>query len=246
MYHQEGERILREELPKIGLRVLSHAQFANLLDYLHRIPLAWYALGDPGRGQAHTFLESGPDDQVVAVLPVALDIPVLRETACQRLATLFDDDLAQLIQQGSHLADYFPEAQKRWGQSESFEESKRLTRQFLAPFLSTDLAAEQVTQIILACAGNFQLHDHFQTIRLFKTQLFPLSEAFLDQTKEAWIQLYEQFCWFPVNKLDRRPGLIQEQEWLLDSIEERYPDVTFLVTKRMQEKYHQEDDDVWQ
>lgn len=246
MYHQEGERILQEELPKIGLRVLSHAQLANLLDYLHRIPLAWHTLGDPGRGKAHTFLESGPNDQVVAMLPVALDISALRETARQRLATLSDDDLAQLIQQGSHLAEFFPEALKRWGQSSNFEESKRLTRQFLAPFFSTDLTAEQVTQIILACLRNSQLYDHFQTMRLFKTQLFPLSEAFLDQTKEAWVQFYEQICWMPLpNELKRRPGLIYEQERLLDSIEERYPEVTPLVRKRMQEKYQQEVDAGW-
>ena len=246
MYHQEGERILQEELPKIVLRVLTHTQLANLLVYLQTIPLAWYALGNPGRDKARYFLESGPDGQMVATLPVALDIPALRETACQRLATLSDDDLAQLIQQGSHLADYFPVALERWRQSPLFEESKRLTRQFLTPFLSTNLTAEQTAQIIQACAGNSQLYDHFQTMSLFKTQLFPLSEAFLDQTKEAWVQFYEQFCWiFSPNKLVRKSGLKDEQEWLLGSIEERYPDVISLVTKRMQEKYYQEDDNVW-
>ncbi|MBV9691221.1 MAG: hypothetical protein JO202_16095 [Ktedonobacteraceae bacterium] len=244
MYPQEGEHILQEELPKIEPRILSHEQLANLLDYLRRIPSTWYTLGAPGKSKVHMFLESGPDEQVVAMLPVILDIPVLREMACQRVATLSDEHLAQLIQQGSHLAEYFPEALKRWKQSESYEESKRLTKQFLAPFLSTDLTAEQITQIILACAGNSQLHDHFQTMRLFKTQVFPLSEAFLDQTKEAWVQFYEQFYWPRPNKLERRLGLIDEQEWLLDSIEKRYPDVIPLVTKRMQEKYRLEYDDI--
>lgn len=246
MYHQEGERILGEELPKIGLRVLSHAQLTNLLDYLHKIPSAWHVLGDPGRGKVQTFMESGPNDYVASVLPLALDIPALHEVAHQRLTTLSDDDLDQLIQQGTHLAEYFPEAIKRWGQSELFEESKRLTRQFLMPFLSTDLIAEQITLIILTCAGNSQLYDHFQTSRLFKVQILPLSEAFLDQTKEAWVQLYERFCrmFFP-NKLERRSGLVEEQESLLDAIEEHYPDVTSLVAKRMQEKYHREGDDEW-
>lgn len=244
MYHQEGERILQEDLPKIGLQVLSHAQLTNLLDYLHKIPLAWHALGNPGRGKAQTFLESGPNDYVASVLPLALDISALHEVACQRLATLSDDDLAQLIQQGTHLAEYFPEALKRWGQSVLYEESKRLTKQFLVPFLSNDLTAEQVTQIVLTCVGNSQLYDHFQTLRLFKTEILPLSEAFPDQTKEAWVQLYERFCWmlFP-DKPERKSGLVYEQESLLDAIEERYPDVFSVVAKRMQEKYRQEIDD---
>ncbi len=232
MYRQEGERILQEELPKIVLRVLTHVQLANLLVYLQTIPLAWYALGDPGRDKARYFLESGPDDQMVAMLPVALNIPALRAAAYQRLATLSDDDLAQLIQQDSHPAYYFSAALERWRQSQSFEESKRLTRQFLAPFLSTDLTAEQITQIIQACAGNSQLYDHFHTIRLFKTQLLPLSEAFLDQTKEAWVRFYERFCMFlPPEILVRRLGLIDDQESLLNSIEESYPDVIPLVHK---------------
>jgi len=121
-----------------------------------------------------------------------------------------------------------------------------LTRQFLAPFLSADLTAEQISQIIQACAGNSQLYDHFQTIRLFKTHLFPLSEAFLDQTKGAWIRFYKQFCLFlPPDIAVRRQGLIDDQALLLNSIEERYPDVIPLVTKWMQEEYHQEDAEIW-
>jgi len=127
MYRQEGERILQEELPKIVLRVLTHVQLANLLVYLQRIPFAWYALGDPGRDKARYFLESGPDDQMVAILPVALEIPALRKAACQRLAALSDDDLTHLIEQDSSLLVYFfSAALERWRQSESFEESKML------------------------------------------------------------------------------------------------------------------------
>jgi hypothetical protein len=173
-----------------------------------------------------------------------LNIPALREAAYQRLATLSDDDLAQLVQQDSHLAYYFSAALERWRQSQSFEESKRLTRQFLAPFLSTDLIAEQVTQIIQACAGNSQLYENFQTIRLFKMQLLPLSEAFLDQTKEAWVQFYEQFCYFfPPDTLQKKSGLIEDQVSLLTAIEDRYPDAIPLVKKRLREKYLQEVED---
>src|SRR5260370_21658018 len=155
MYRQEGERILQEELPKIVLRVLSHEHLANLLDYLHRIPFAWYALGDSGRGKARYFLESGPDEQVVAMLPLALDIPALRETACQRLSTLSDDGLAQLIQQDPRPEYYFSEALERWRRSESFEESKRLTREFLSPLLSDSLPDQLCTQhlLVIACSA---------------------------------------------------------------------------------------------
>ncbi len=246
MYSQEGEPILREELPKLEPRILSHKQLANLLDYLRRIPSIWHTLGIVGKNKVYGFLESGSDEEVVGMLPVILDISALHERAVQRIVTLSNENLAQLIQQGSHLAEYFPEALKRWKRSESFEESKRLTGQFLVPFLSIDLTAEQVTQIILACTGNSQLCGHFQTMRHFKMSIFPLSEVFLDQTKEAWIEFYEHFFWLSPKGIQRSPGLSDEQEWLLDSIEKRYPDVTSLVEKRIQEKYHLDAEDLLQ
>ena len=250
MYRQDGERILQEELPKIVRRVIDNTHLSNLIIYLQMIPLAWYALGGPGRDKARYFLEEGgQDDQIAAIIPVALNISVLREVACQRLSKLSDDYLAQLIQQDPQPEYFFSEALKRWERSESFEETKRLTKQFLAPFLSTDLTAEHIIQIIQALSGNSQLYDHFSTLVRIKTQLFPLSSSFLDQTKEAWIQLYDQFSWFlPPDQLLKRPGLTVDQASLLTSIEERYPDVISILTKRAQEKYAQEEhapDDAW-
>src|SRR5260370_12457485 len=239
MYSQDGERILQEELPKIVRRVIDNTHLSNLIIYLQMIPLAWYALGDPGRDKARYFLEEGgQDDQIAAIIPVAINISALRGIACQSLSRLSNDHLAQLIQQDPRPEYYLSEALERWKRSESFEESKRLTKQFLAPFLSTDLTAEHITQIIQAFSGNSQLYDHFITMRLIESQLFPLSSLFPDQTKEAWIQLYDRFSWFPLRDLlEKRPGLSYEQASLLTSIEERYPDVISLLTKRAQEKY---------
>lgn len=250
MSRQDGERILQEELPKIVRRVIEYSQLTNLIVYLQMIPPAWYALGDSGRDKARYFLEeSGPDDQIVEIIPIALNISALRDLARQSLSRLSDDHLAQLIQQDPQPEYYLSEALERWKRSETFEESKRLTKQFLAPFLSTDLTAEHITQIIEVCLRNPQLYDHFFTIRLIKTQLFPLSSPFPDETKEAWMQLYDKFSWFiPPDLFDKRPDLSWEQASLRTSIEERYPDVISLLTKRAQEKYAQEKhtaDDIW-
>ena len=250
MYRQGGERILQEELPKIVRRVIDNTHLSNLIIYFQMIPLAWYALGDPGRGKARYFLEEGgQDDQLAAIIPVALNISALRGLACQSLARLSNDHLAQLIQQDPQPEYYLSEALERWKRSESFEESKRMTKQFLAPFLSTDLTVEHITRIIQAFSGNSQLYDHFSTLRLIQSQLFSLSSPFPDQTKEAWIELYDRFVWSPLpDLLEKRPGLSSEQVSLLTSLEERYPDVISLLTKRAQEKYAQEEhapEDAW-
>jgi hypothetical protein len=239
MYHQLGERILQGELTKIMRRDLTYTNFANLLLYIQKIPSSWHALDDAGKDKMLYYLESAPEDQIVKMMPVALEILALRETARQRLTTFSNDNLAQLIQQGLHLEHYFPEALERWKQSSLYEESKKLTQQFLVPFLSKNLTAEQFVQIIQICAGNSQLHDnHFPTVRVFRSEVFPLTEAYLDETKDAWITLYEQFHTFMYpDKLARRSDLRGDQEPLLNAIENRYPDAISISTKRAQEKY---------
>jgi hypothetical protein len=244
MSRQDGERILQEELPKIVRRVIDSSHLSNLIVFLQMIPLAWYALGDPGRDKARYFLEEGgPDDLLVTIIPIALNISALHDIALQSLARLPDGHLAQLIQQDPQPEYYLLEALERWKRSESFEESKRLSKQFLAPFLSTDLTAEHITQIIQVYSGNHQLYDHFFTMGLITTQLLPLSSPFPEETKEAWMQLYDQFSRFiPPDRIDKKLGLSSEQASLRTSIEERYPDIISLLTKRAQEKYAQEEE----
>ena len=243
MRHQDSEAILREELPKIVHRVLNNAQLSNLFAYLQTIPLAWFALGDSGRDKVLYFLEEGgSDDQVVAIMPTALNISALQDVIGQRLCKLSNDHLAQLIQENPQPKYYLSEALNRWKKSETWEESKILTKSFLLPFFSTDLAAVHIIQIILACSSNSQLYTHFFTMRFFITQLFPLSSPFQNETKEAWIQLYSQYHYFdPPSKLDRISGLSDEQASLLTSIETRYPGIIPQLKKHAKEKYIQEE-----
>ena len=237
----QGNEILNSQFSLI-VSSLSDAAWPSIISYLHYIPSAWDALGEPEKNKAFRFMQSCSPETVEQVMTEALNIAALEEMAGKRLPDLSIDSLARLLSQ-SKQPEYVEEAIGRWGMAESFEDAKVRTKKLIIPFLPM-INATQIAQIVALFQEKPQLYRSFVAQDMM-LDLFKHSCQYSDETKSAWVHLYENCCLFINGKLVQ-----QDLQSLLSLIEDTYPDVIDLATAQAQEKYVQrlknsaEDEDV--
>jgi hypothetical protein len=241
LYHEDGERILREKLPTI-IGNIADAEWPYVIQYLRAIDLAWNALDKPGRDTAQRCIQQCPLE-AISVITDALSIPALRGDAYQRLPAFPDETLAEELKLHP-LEEYVQEAIQRWKRAISYDEAKQFTKVLLITILPF-CRAEHLTTIIDAFRENNQLHEEFVTLRVFKDDVFEQARDYQEETKDAWIRLYQKFHYITFTHRDvlkREPYLKYDIGVLLDRIQTRYPDIESFVIAELQAELQKEYD----
>lgn len=227
IYVGVGEKVLTEDLPKILQRV-SDTEWVNVIEYVRYIPLAWDALGEPGRIKAYTFVASSPPEIVASAMENALHIPELRGPATKRIPELSTNTLAEQIRSGP-LHEYVDVVIQRFAKARSFDEGNKLARLLLLP-LAPVLTGGDVKQIVKVFLENSQLYGSSGTIDVIG-EIFKQNRQFAEELKDVWIQVCKdiRLTGWRRGEAITRYGRVYEGHPLLNMIEETFPEVVRLA-----------------
>ncbi|HLG77142.1 MAG TPA: hypothetical protein VKX46_12060, partial [Ktedonobacteraceae bacterium] len=187
---------------------------------------------EPERKKTSRFIQHCLLGTAEQVITEALTIAVLREDACKRLPEFSIDALSRLLAQ-SQRPEYIEEAIGCWGNAESYEDAKIRTKKLIIPLIPV-LQGPQIVQMVALFQNNNQLSDSFFT-RDIILDLFRHSSQYAEDTKHAWVQLYEQFCEVRQGKL-----IQQKIPSLLSLIEDTYPNDIDPIRAQIREQYVQQ------
>ncbi len=207
MYVAIGEQVLFDDLPRIISR-LDDSHWPNVITYLRNVPIAWSAMGEPGRIKAETFIATMPSDRVAPVIGDALNIPSLKAIAYKRTLDLSAEALAEQIKI-EPLPEYADAVIHLFSTAISFRSSDFSSQSLLLP-LAPMLSADQITQVVNAYMANNQLYRN-NVVRDVMRQIYLETQHYADATKNAWIEA--------THKVED-----YMDEDLLTSIRERYPE----------------------
>lgn len=223
MYVAMGEKTLRENLPKIVQR-LDDGEWANVIEYMRRIPIGWEAVGESGRIKAHTFMATSLPKEVACAIGNALHIADLRETALRRISELSTNNLAEQIHV-EPLHEYTEVAVQRFAAARSFDEGNRLAQLLIFPLIPV-LASKDVREVVKVFLQNDQLYKSSGTIDVIG-ELFRQKRRDAEGLRELWVEVYNDFRivnWRRGGMTIGR-GRLYEGHPLMNMIEETFPEV---------------------
>lgn len=227
IYVGVGEKVLTEDLPKILQRV-SDTEWVNVIEYVRYIPLAWDALGEPGRIKAREFVSSSPPEIIARAIANALHISDLRDIATKRIPELSTNTLAELIR-SEPLHEYVDIVIQRFAKARSFDEGNKLAGLLLLP-LAPVLTEGDVRQTVKVFLENSQLHGSSGTIDVIG-EIFKQNRQFAEELKDVWIQVYKdiRLTGWRRGEAITHYGRVYEGHPLLNMIEETFPEVVRLA-----------------
>jgi len=209
MYPENVEEALRKKLPDT-VRAMPDHHLPIVLGLLRRVPATQEALDSTNTSRIRRSIEVEEGPRLGAVLREALQIPVFRDTARKRLASL---DLSSLVAQVGKqpLDDLLDEAVSRYASSANFDSANNIGRQLILANLSS-LNPNHVDAIRAAILENDQVRRSVQAPRVVQG-LLQLSSS-IGSSGGVWADFHRS-----LKDTDREGA----SEGILAVLEEQFP-----------------------
>ncbi|MEA2585693.1 MAG: hypothetical protein QOF33_3778 [Thermomicrobiales bacterium] len=182
MHRETGESVLRADLPRIFDHLEDDA-FARVVKFVRRIPFGWDVLTEPNRTKVKQYVASCSVEEAASVIPAALRVPPLAETARTRLEDLPDYAISKLLSgTPDHLAVEI--AIRRFVESRSFKEARSRGGTLLVaatPHLNND----QIERVLAAFVSNSQIR-YATGMPVLLAKVLEQSQPLTPATRSAW------------------------------------------------------------
>ncbi|MBF0178070.1 MAG: hypothetical protein HQL63_14680 [Magnetococcales bacterium] len=185
MHRAIAEGVLSQDLMRI-MGAVSDANMVKVVEYCHRIPEAWDAVGAAIQGKIKKFVESAEGDDLTSSLAHAIQLPEVKAVALKKIESLSYIELATVI--GIHPApELIPYAMTHFSQAGSYRGSEHLARTLILP-LASILSPDDLRGILSTVPENGQIWDAGGIPEILG-QLFDETEKIRTKSSGHWKML---------------------------------------------------------